>query len=222
MRSWTTHSSENLTGLISHPSKKTVGEQSLLILLHGVGANEKSLCTVGEQLAPDEIIVSLRAPLILGESSFGWFHVQFTPEGPRHNWAEAEASFKILEQEIKKLSQTYNAPLKRIAIMGFSQGSIMTMGLALKSSLTVGHYLCFSGRTLPEFSDYARKHPETVKGRRIFLTHGSLDDKLPVGMAHKSRELLEELKANYHYLEFPGGHGIQENVLKEARTWMSF
>lgn len=222
MRSWTTYSSENLTGLISHPSKKPVGEQSLLILLHGVGANEKSLCPIGEQLAPDEIIVSLRAPLKLGENSYGWFHVQFTQEGPRHNWAEAEASFKILEKEIKKLSQTYNAPLKRIAIMGFSQGSIMTMGLALRSSLTVGHYLCFSGRTLPEFSDYARKNPDTVKSRRIFLTHGSLDDKLPVVMAHKSRELLEELKANYHYLEFPGGHGVQDIVLKEARRWMSF
>ena len=170
--------------------------KKLLVLLHGVGANERSLIECGNVLAPDSIKVSLRAPIKFGPTSFGWFQVQFTSQGPVHNWQEAEASFTLLEAELTSLSQEYEVPLADISLMGFSQGSIMTMGLALRSNLKLGQYLCFSGRTLPEFSHFARAHPSLVKNRRIYLAHGVSDDKLSVAFARDSKVLLTELEAD--------------------------
>lgn len=209
---------ENLKGIISSPDKPT---KKILILLHGVGANEKGLVEVGEMLAPDSLVVSLRAPLVLGIDSYGWFHVQFGAAGPQHNWQEAESSLLMIEKEILSLAKKYDVPLSNIAVMGFSQGSIMTMGLALRSSLQLGHYLCFSGRTLPEFAQYAEKHPEISKGRKIFLTHGTYDQKLPVELGKTSKGVLENVKANFHFYEFPGGHEIPSTALNEARRWFS-
>jgi phospholipase/carboxylesterase len=125
----------------------------------------------------------------------------------------------ILEKEIIELSKTYDIPLSNIDVMGFSQGSIMTMGLLLRSNLKLNRYLCFSGRTLPEFSQFAYEHPEVVSGKKVFLTHGLYDDKLPVAHGRKSKEVLKEVKANFHYYEFPGGHQISLELLKEALRW---
>ena len=208
-----TYFSKNFKGIISEPSGD---KSSLLILLHGVGANEEGLVEVGEVIEPNSVVVSLRAPLVLGGASYAWFHVQFTSNGPVHNWAEADDSFKLLENEIKELSAKYDIPLNKISVMGFSQGSIMTMGLALKSNLQLSKYYCFSGRTLPEFAQYGLEHPDVAKDRRVFLTHGTYDDKLPVQLAHKSKEILEKVGANLTYYEFQGGHQISMDVLKRA------
>lgn len=201
-------------------SKIPIVDKKLLILLHGVGANEKSLLEFGELLAPDSIKVSLRAPLSFGPTSFGWFHVQFTPSGPVHNWEEAQASFKILEEEIISISEQFKIPLNKISLFGFSQGSIMTMGLALNSKLKLENYLCFSGRTLPEFSAFALEHQDIALGRCIYLAHGIHDDKLPIMFAQQTKELLARLGAVYKYKEFPGGHEIPLSVINDAKIWM--
>ncbi|MCM2348659.1 MAG: hypothetical protein NDI69_01480 [Bacteriovoracaceae bacterium] len=216
MRKLENYQSSNLKGIVSIPA---AGKKSMLILLHGVGANEEGLVPVGEAIAPDSVIVSLRAPLILGASSFAWFHVQFTANGPVHNWAEADKSFELLENEIKELSSKYQIPVSNISVMGFSQGSIMTMGLALRSNLPLSRYFCFSGRTLPEFAKFGQEHPEIAKGKKVYLAHGAYDDKLPVQLGRTSKEILENVKADLRYNEFSGGHQISMDVLKDAANW---
>lgn len=217
MRKTDNYDSGKMKGIVSRPVAKG---DSLLILLHGVGANEKGLVEVGEMLSPESIVVSLRAPIVFGASSFAWFHVQFTPQGNIHNWEEANQSFELLEKEIETLSKTYNVPLNKISVMGFSQGSIMTMGLLLRSSLPLSHYLCFSGRTLPEFENFSLKHPEIGGGKKVYLTHGAYDAKMPITMGRKSKEILERVKANVKYHEFPGGHEISREVVEDAAKWL--
>lgn len=218
MRTTVNYQSKNFRGIVSIPPKEN---NSLLILLHGVGANEEGLIQIGEMLEPNSLIVSLRAPIVMGATSFAWFHVQFTSNGPVHNWAEANRSFELLENEITELSKKYNIPQSRISVMGFSQGSIMTMGLALKSKLQLSKYYCFSGRTLPEFAQYGLEQPEVAQGKRVFLAHGVQDDKLPVQLGRTSKEVLEKVKADFHYNEFQGGHQITKDVIEHAAKWGS-
>ena len=218
MRRWEAYKSDALSGVISVPEKKHYSR--VLILLHGVGANEQGLTYVGEFLGSDSLLISLRGPLHFGGPSFAWFRVQFTEQGPVHNWSEASQSLNLLEQEIHSISKKFNIPLEQFSILGFSQGSIMTMGLLLASDLKLGNYLCFSGRTLPEFKKTGLETKKAGK-RKVFLTHGSYDDKLPVMHGRSSKEVLNSVAAELHYHEFSGGHEIPVSVLQEARKWLS-
>lgn len=209
------YQSERMKGIISRPHEKA---KSVLIVLHGVGANEMRLLEPAETIAPDSVIISLRAPIVFGSASFAWFHVQFTPQGPVHNWQEADQSFHLLEDEIKSISENLSIPLSDISLMGFSQGAIMTMGIALKSSLALNRYICFSGRTLPEFASYARDHG-VAKGRKIYLAHGTQDDKLPVTLGRSSKDILQLAHADFKYNEFPGGHSIPNSLIENASEW---
>lgn len=216
MRSRELYQTKRFTGVTSIPAE---GKKSLLVLLHGVGANEEGLVEIGELLEPDSIVVSLRAPIQMGPMSYAWFHVQFTPTGPVHVWTEAERSFELLQIELMAISEKYKMPLARISVMGFSQGAIMAMGLALRSNLGLSRYYCFSGRTLPEFAQYSHEHPEIGRRRKVYLAHGTQDEKLPIQFGKSSKEILETVRAEVRFNEFPGGHQINHDVLKDAANW---
>ncbi len=218
MRRNDVYNSGTMKGLISFPDKKP---ESIIVALHGIGSNERELVSVAIAIAPDSLVVSLRSPIELAQNSYSFFHVQFTPTGPVHDWYEAKKNFELLERELQYLSTQYDIPLNKMTVMGFSQGSIMTMGLLLQSKLDIGHYVCFSGRTLPEFSDFAKLHPEIGRNRKVFLAHGTQDNTLPVALAHRSKDVLEGINAKLTYKEFEGGHGVSEETLNEVREWLS-
>jgi len=218
MRKREIYKSESMTGIISTPDTKP---ETILVALHGIGSNEKDLVPVAEEIAPTSLVISLRSPIPMGIEAYSFFHVQFTPNGNIHDREDVQKNFKLLEGELIGISKKYNIPMKNISVMGFSQGSIMTMGLLLQSPLDIGHYLCFSGRTLSEFADYALKNPMIGAKRKIFLAHGVQDNVLSIENARRSKEILDKINADLTYKEFTGGHGITEPILYEARKWLS-
>jgi predicted esterase len=78
----------------------------------------------------------------------------------------------LLEETIRNISEAFHVPLDRIAVFGFSQGAIMTVGLALQSTLDLEKYVACSGRTLPEFASPSRTVPsDHISRRAIFVAH---------------------------------------------------
>lgn len=89
---------EQIYGKLSTLSTSpTVKPTSALVLLHGVGSNERALLEIGPLLSNDRMIVSIRAPIKMAREAFAWFHVQFTQQGPVHNWNEAKDSLVLIE-----------------------------------------------------------------------------------------------------------------------------
>src|SRR5690349_8842275 len=66
----------------------------LLLMLHGVGANERDLFPLAPELDPRLQILSLRAPLTRGPNSYAWFTVAFLPEGYKIAPEQLDASRK--------------------------------------------------------------------------------------------------------------------------------
>lgn len=219
-REWTSYQSSRFSGLYSSPPTGISTDNSLLILLHGVGSNEWDLTALGEVIAPGSTLVSLRAPIELMPGGYGWFHVRFEQSGPVHNWIEARTSARLLEEEIADLRKRFGISPERTVVFGFSQGGIMALGLALTGKMPLGGYVVSSARTLPEFAAEAREARPNLSKRPIFLAHGAKDEKLPVTMAHQSRDLIAEFSGELTNREYPFGHGIPDTLIQELKAWI--
>ena len=82
--------------------------KGLVILLHGRCANEDDLFDLAPKLNKNCIILSPRAPIVMGEKLFGWFHTQYLADRtPIHDPAEAEEAKQSLILFIKNTQRKY-------------------------------------------------------------------------------------------------------------------
>ncbi len=166
------------------------------------------------------LILSLRAPNTLAPGSYAWFAVNFTPQGPVINNAQAEASLKTLIAFISEAVTAYEANPEQVYLMGFSQGAIMSASIALtRPDLAAGAAL-MSGRIPPEIHPMIAT-PEQLNGLPIFVAHGTEDTILPINNGRASRDLLSSLPVALTYHEYPMGHGISPQSLNDVNNWLS-
>lgn len=208
-----------LSALISAPPTKP---NKALVLLHGVGSNERNLFEIAPHMTDNRMIVSLRAPLVFGPQAFAWFHVQFTDRGNIHNWPEAKASLTQIEEALRELSTKSEISLANISVFGFSQGAIMALGLALTSDLHLENYIAASGRTLSEFAKASQETPlEDYKLRKVYVTHGKQDSKLPVQLGRDTEKILSKTPLKLTYKEYNSDHTIAPEVIIDIRNWLT-
>ncbi|MET0289420.1 MAG: hypothetical protein ABW178_07310, partial [Pseudoxanthomonas sp.] len=124
--------------------------RGLVLLLHGVGADEQSLVALAQRLPDDVHVVLPRAPRPFGPAAYGWFQVAFTEQGPVIRPEQAEASRLQLIDFIADTQQRLGIAPAKTLVAGFSQGGIMSAGVALTSPGSVAGFGILSGRILPE------------------------------------------------------------------------
>ena len=192
----------------------------LLLLLHGVGSNEHDLYGLAQFLDKRFLIISVRAPNTLGPGSYAWFEVEFTPQGPVINPEQAEASRETLITFLQEAITVYGADPKRVYLMGFSQGAIMSASVALTRPELVAGAVLMSGRILPEIQPLIASREE-LSGFPFLVVHGTADMVLPIFNGRASRELLSSLPVELTYHEYPMGHEVSQESLRDVTTWLS-
>ena len=192
----------------------------LLFMLHGVGSNERDLFSLAPHLDERFLIVSARAPNVQGPGSYAWFRVQFTPDGPVIDPAQAEASRQVLIRFIGEAIAAYGADPAQVFLMGFSQGAIMSASVALTRPDLVAGAALMSGRILPEIAPLIAP-PERLAGLPILLVHGTADTVLPIHNGRASRALLEKLPVRLDYGEYAMGHEVNSASLSDMAGWLS-
>lgn len=95
--------------LVREPLIKTA-KTPVLILLHGVGSNEQDLFSLTNRLPDDFLVISARAPIVLGENSFAWYQVDFSTGKPVFNIEQEKTSREILTKFIAQVKEKYAAP----------------------------------------------------------------------------------------------------------------
>lgn len=192
----------------------------LLILLHGVGSNERSMARLAPAFDPRFVVVSARSPLVLGPESFAWFHVTFTAEGPvivaeeaRRGWAQA-AHF------VDEALAAYGADPARVYLAGFSQGGIMSLAALLTAPEKIAGAACMSGRLLPEVLPHAAG-ADALRGKHVLIVHGEHDEKLGIHLARRAREQLQQLELALTYHELPMRHEVTDESLAIVTAWLA-
>jgi phospholipase/carboxylesterase len=190
----------------------------LLLLLHGIGSNEDDLFGLAPYLDERFMIVSARAPLVMGPGSFAWFNIEFTNAGIVADLKQAEQSHALLLRFIDELVETYDVDPPRVFLMGFSQGAMMSLTALLARPEKVAAVVAMSGR-FP--SQVKTPTPEALRDKPVFVSHGIYDPMLPVESGRETREKLEALEVALTYREYPMGHEVSMESLRDTTAWLS-
>lgn len=188
-------------------------------MLHGVRSNEQDLLGLAPALDDRFYLISVRAPLTLGPGAYGWYHVEFLPDGFRINEEEADQSVKNLVSFIDEVREEYPVDPDRLYLMGFSQGCIMSIGAALASPKSVAGVVGMSGRMLPSFRT-ARASDEDLKGLPIIAVHGVQDQVIPVADGRDMRDFLKALPVDLTWHEYEMGHYVTPESLRDINAWL--
>jgi len=212
-----------LLHLTRPPQAGSLGKPPLLLLLHGIGSNERDLFSFADQLDPRLRVLSLRAPLTLGPDSFGWFEVSFRPQGNVANVEQLRDSREMLLQFIQEAVTAYDANAERIYLLGFSQGAILSLTLALTSPAVVAGVVAMSGRLPVEAFDAFgwSASKDELTGLPILVLHGTHDQVIRVQHAQNTRRLLEKLPVALTYHEFEMAHEVTPRSLALVLAWLT-
>jgi phospholipase/carboxylesterase len=214
----------NLPSLPLHyllrPASMPTDEPALLILLHGVGSNERDLFGLAADLDPRFTVISLRAPMTLPYGGYGWYPVQFTPQGPKIDINEAMKGQVILNQFIEQAQAAFEVSPKRTLLMGFSQGAIMSLNTMLTAPESIGGVVAMSGRLLPNAEPHYAA-PERVDGFPVTVVHGTFDDVLPISDGRLVYVTLSKLPVRMTYKEYPMGHHISDASFDDIQVWLA-
>lgn len=192
----------------------------LLALLHGVGSNEHDLFRLAPELDARWRVVSPRGPLVRGPESFAWFSFQQLPEGTVIAAEELAASRDRLSAFLGEAVEAYNCDDERVYLLGFSQGAIVALTLALTQPRRVAGVVANSGRIPREVTPWAAP-PEETFGLPVLVLHGRQDAVIAVDRAREARAVLERQRVALTYREYDAGHQISAAMLAEANAWLA-
>ncbi|MBL8103280.1 MAG: alpha/beta fold hydrolase [Anaerolineales bacterium] len=186
-----------------------------ILALHGRGSNESDLIGLADYLPKSFLWISPRGTFGLGLDSYEWF--QITQIGKPDSTRLANA-LDTMDKFIDEIIETYPVDKAKLYLLGFSQGSIISMSYALTKPQRVAGVVAQSGY-IPHESGLKIDEAGT-KHKPFILTHGIQDPMLPVDWARRSRDTLQKLGTNLEYHEFNMGHNISAESIAVINTWL--
>ena len=214
-----TKADEPLLYYIHRNPKTAQVKPPLIILLHGVGSNEKDLFSFAEKLPDNFLVVSARAPYTIGQDSYAWYEVDFSSGQPVINKEQAEKSRTTIVDFITQLKTLHSFDEKQVYLCGFSQGAIMSYSVGLTRPDLIKGIAVMSGRLLEEVKPEI-KDTVNLKQLKVFVSHGSNDNVLGIHYARESVAYLKGLGITPFYKEYPEGHTISNAMLQDMLLWL--
>ncbi len=191
----------------------------LLLLLHGLGADENDLFGLAPFMDERFFIVSPRAPQTLPYGGFAWFELIFGPDGIGVSVKQFEQSRGLILKFIDELIEKHDLDPNRIFICGFSQGAMMSLSAFLSEPKKFAAVVAMSGRAMPEMLPDTKDF-DALKDFPIFVTHGIYDPLLPIDNGRATKELLSALPVDLQYKEYPMAHEISQESLQDVSNWL--
>ena len=209
----------SLEYLVREPKIK-LDKNPLLLLIHGYGSNEQDLFSFATELPEEYYIVSVRAPYDIQYGSYAWYAINFDADQNKFSDNDqAINSRDLIAQYIDELTANYPIDAENVTLIGFSQGAILSYSVALSYPEKVQKVVAMSGYVNPEIIDenYLRNSFSNLK---IFTSHGTVDQVIPLEWARKAKPFLENLGINTTYKEYPIGHGVSPQNFYDLKNWL--
>jgi len=210
----------SLEYLVRSP-KIHIDNPPLLIMLHGYGSNEQDLFSFANELPDELLIISAQAPLSLGFGSYAWYTIHFNSSDASKfsDIPEAKSALSKIDQFIDEIIEKYKVNTNKIFLFGFSQGTILSTAFALNNPDKINHVIALSGYVNPELlkENYEQQNFSSLD---FFVSHGSVDQVIPVTWARNTPEFLNKLGIQNSYQEYQVGHGVAPQNFYDLNSWI--
>jgi phospholipase/carboxylesterase len=195
--------------------------RQLVLLLHGVGADGHDLIGLAPYFAqglPEAIFVSPHGPFPCDMAPMGrqWFSLQ--DRTPEVLLAGIQASAPILDAFIDAELARYGLTDDKLALVGFSQGTMMSLYVAPRRAKAMAGVVGYSGALAgPE------RLPREVKSKPpILLVHGDADPVVPFSLMAAAAQGLRAAGIAVETLPRPGlPHSIDEEGIAAGVNFLS-
>jgi len=185
----------------------------LVILAHGYGSNGEDLIGLApylQPLLPDAVFVAPNAPEPVPGYPGGYQWFPLSRLDPHATAAGVRAAAPILDRFIDAELVRYQLPASACALVGFSQGTMMSLHVGLRRAEPLGAVLGYSGMLAA-----AEALPAEIRSRPpVALVHGDRDEVIPVQAMFMVTEALAAAKTPCLWRMCRGaGHTITEDGL---------
>ena len=205
--------------LIREPKIKKE-KNPLLLLLHGYGSNEEDLFSFASELPEEYYVVSARAPYDLQPYGHAWYAITFDADQNKFSDDDqAIESRDLIARFINELVAELPIDSENVTLIGFSQGTILSYSVALSYPEKIKRVVALSGY-LNEGILASGYETKDFKNLKMFVSHGTQDQVIPVDWARKAPEALKNLGIEVDYKEYLIGHGVSPQNFHDLKNWL--
>lgn len=186
--------------------------KQIVLLLHGYGSNGADLISFAphwQQDLPDALFLAPNAPQRCGGFGYQWWPLtQFTPAALA---AGATGAAPAIDALIDKKLKQYDLTERHLAIIGFSQGTMMALHVGLRRQTSVAGIVGYSGM----LTGAANLAHQQITKPPVLLVHGSADPIVPVAALHDAKSHLQRVGIEVQTHVSSGlGHSVDPIGLK--------
>jgi len=200
--------------------------KKLVVFLHGYGADGKDLIEIGrawQQYLPDAAFVSPHAPEPCAGAPMGrqWFPLTF--RDPDERWRGVNAAAPALNRFLDAELARRKLPASALALVGFSQGTMMALHTGLRRATAPAAIVGYSGLfVLPNNAEPDAVAAEIKSRPPVLLVHGDQDDLIPVEALFHATQALAALEVPTEFHISAGiGHGIDQEGLRHGGEFLA-
>ena len=190
--------------------------KALVILLHGLGANGLDLLGLAPhwaQAADDIAFVAPDAPFACDMAPVGFQWFSLADRDPQVVLRGVEQAAPMLSEWIDSIQAEYGVDDSRTVLMGFSQGSMMSLYVATRRDVPFAGVMAYSGALA------------AIPGKTqppILLVHGRVDPVVPFAAYETAYEGLTQAGFDVHGVAIDDlPHGIDQTGVEEGVSFLT-
>ena len=210
----------HLTGPLVLPRDGSKPEQ-IVLLLHGVGADGDdliNLATYFGKVLPKAVFIAPNAPFQFdgGPSGYQWFSI--VDPAAEQKLEGVKMSAPILNALIDHLLAEYGMDESQMAIVGFSQGTMMALHVGPRRAKQLAGIIGYSGSLAGAelLADEIKTKPP------VLLMHGNMDPIVPPDLMHHAEDSLKSAGVPVAAYLCPNlGHGLDDMCVQLGMEFLA-
>lgn len=209
-----------------HLEPKSGVAKQLIVFHHGYGADGNDLIEIGrawQPLLPDAAFVSPHAHEACAQAPVGrqWFGL--TMRDPGERWTGVMSAEPVLQKFLDEELARRNLLPSALALVGFSQGTMMALHVGLRRAVAPAAIVGYSGMlVLPNERDPMSAAAQITSRPPVLLVHGDRDEVIPMQAMLMAAQGLASLDVPTEWHVSPGvGHGIDQEGLRQGGEFLA-